>query len=113
MIGGRRIQGADLLQRMVAEIAQGTYDRIWVRGHTDSDPVSRPETLARFPGGNLELSVARANAVAAKLVEFGIPKKSLAVAGFGPNEPIAPNNTPENKRKNRRVEIFVLDGDKK
>jgi len=106
-------EGAELLQRMVAEIAQGSYERIWVRGHTDSDPVTRPETLSRFPGGNLELSTARAHAVAAKLVEFGIPKKTLAVAGFGPNEPIAPNNTPENKRKNRRVEIFVLDGDEK
>ncbi len=104
--------GADLLQRMVAEIGQGAYERIWVRGHTDSDPVSRPETLARYPGGNLELSVARAVAVSAKLVEFGIPKKSLAVAGFGPNEAISTNDSPENKKKNRRVEIFVLDGKK-
>ena len=46
-------EGAELLQRMVAEIAQGSYERIWVRGHTDSDPVTRPETLSRFPGGNL------------------------------------------------------------
>jgi flagellar motor protein MotB len=30
------------------------------------------------------------------------------VAGFGPAEPVAPNDTKENKRRTRRVEIYVL-----
>jgi flagellar motor protein MotB len=102
-------EGAELLTRMVNEISPGIYQRIWVRGHTDSDPVTKPETLARFPGGNLELSSVRAVSVAAKLIENGIPRDRLVVAGFGANEPVAKNDTAENKRKNRRVEIFVLE----
>ena len=104
-------EGGELLKRMVDEIAQGTYERIQVRGHTDSVPVVRPETIAKYPLGNLELSVARAVSVAAKMIELGIPKGKLAVAGFGPNEPISKNDTPENRRTNRRVEIFVLDAE--
>ena len=90
------------------EIASQPFERIWVRGHTDNDPVKKPATIEKFPHGNLQLSAARAVEVAALLADNGIPQDRLVVAGFGPTEPVAPNDQSENKRKNRRVEIFVL-----
>lgn len=102
--GGRRI-----LAELAAEIASRPYERIWVRGHTDADPVKRPETKLRFPHGNLELSAARAIETAVLLAAAGIDEKRIVVAGFGPNEPVARNDTVANKQRNRRVEIFVIE----
>jgi len=102
--------GKDLLLEMAKEINTHPYQRIWVRGHTDADPVVRPETKKKFPYGNIQLSAARALEVAAVLgTEGGIPSNKLVVAGFGPSEPVAPNTSATDKAKNRRVEIFVIE----
>ena len=104
--------GRALLLEMASEIRSRPYRRIWVRGHTDSDPIVKPETKKRFPRGNLELSSARAIEVAALLSAEGeIPTNKLVVAGFGSTEPVAANSSAENKRRNRRVEIFVIERD--
>ncbi len=99
--------GRQRLSSVAAEIQRRAHGRILVRGHTDSDPVSKPETKKRFPHGNLELSAARAIEVAAALTQHGVPARDVAVMGFGPYEPLRDNNSAENKRLNRRVEIFV------
>jgi flagellar motor protein MotB len=101
--------GRAILQKVAQQIASQPYQRIWVRGHTDSDAVKKPETVERFPHGNLELSASRAIEVAALLAATGVEEPKLVVAGFGPAEPVVPNSGAENKRRNRRVEIFVLD----
>ena len=102
--------GQKALGQVAAEIAALPHGRVWVRGHTDNDPIVRPQTLKRFPGGNLELSAARAVQVASLLVSTGqIPAADMVVAGFGPHEPIVANDSADNKRLNRRVEIFVQD----
>lgn len=75
---------------------------IRIDGYTDTDPI---KTVA-FPS-NWELSEARAKAVAALLrPELSKPDR-IAVFGRGADNPIAPNDTPENKAKNRRVEISI------
>lgn len=102
-------EGREILLKVAQQIASQPYQRIWVRGHTDSDPVSRPETVQRFPQGNLQLSASRAIQVAALLSSNGVARDKLVVAGFGPAEPVVPNQGAENKRRNRRVEIFILD----
>lgn len=99
--------GRQRLSSVAAEIQRRAHGRVLVRGHTDSDPVSKPETKKRFPHGNLELSAARAIEVAAALMQHGVPARDVAVMGFGPYEPLRDNNSAENKRLNRRVEIFV------
>jgi flagellar motor protein MotB len=100
--------GTKALMEISEEIAAQPHGTIWVRGHTDSDPVKKPATLERFPHGNLQLSAARAVAVGALLVESkSIKSSSVRVMGFGPHEPVAANNTADNKRMNRRVEIYV------
>ena len=76
--------------------------RIRIVGHTDSSPMKS----VRFPS-NFELSVERAKAVAAVLKTGLADPSRVEIAGKGPDEPIAPNTTPEGRAKNRRVEIFI------
>jgi chemotaxis protein MotB len=97
-----------LLEQVATDIRSATHGRIWVRGHTDSVPVARPATLKKFPHGNLQLSVARAIEVAAILTgPGGVSKDQVVVAGFGPTEPLTSNGTAEDRKMNRRVEIYV------
>ena len=102
-------EGREILLKVAQQIASQPYQRIWVRGHTDSDPVKRASTVERFPHGNLQLSAARAVEVGAVLGANGLAQDKLIVAGFGPSEPVVPNTSAENKRRNRRVEIYVLE----
>lgn len=102
-------EGRKLIEGMAKEIASQPYLRVWIRGHSDSDRVSKPATLQKYPNGNIELSGARALEVAMALKSAGMPEDKLAIAGLGASQPIASNDTPDGKAKNRRVEIFVID----
>lgn len=86
----------------IAEILKRFPDRdILVSGHT---------ALAGSPEGRQALSLERAMRVASLLKEIlGIEEKRLMVEGKGATEPLAPNDTPEGMRKNRRVEITILE----
>lgn len=72
-------------------------------GHTDSIPIRSKEFR-----NNLELSAARAINILRLFIKCGYNPKILSAEGRGEFEPIAPNNTPKNRAKNRRVE-FILD----
>lgn len=103
-------EGNRTLIEIAAEIAAAPHGEIFVRGHTDSDPVRKPETLQKFPHGNLQLSAARAVSVAAFLIEnSSLGGRDVVVMGFGSWRPVKPNSSAETKRMNRRVEIFVSD----
>ena len=105
-----RPEGRALVLRLASEIRSNPFGRVEVRGHTDSIPVKKPETLQRFPHGNLQLSAARAIEVAALLTGEGqVDPKKVIVSGFGPSEPLAGNDTAEHRSRNRRVELFILD----
>jgi len=102
--------GRTILLEVADDINSRPHGKVYVRGHTDSVPVRRPETLKKFPHGNLQLSAARAVEVGALLTSQGqVDGSRVVVMGFGPSEPVAPNDTEENRQKNRRVEIFVSD----
>lgn len=102
-------EGKKVLARVAASLRDGN-SLVSVEGHTDNVPVAKPETLERFPRGNIELSLARALAVWEFLAkEGGIPESRLSVAGFGPHRPRAPNDSDLNRWKNRRVEILVAE----
>ncbi len=101
-------EGTKALMEISNEIAAQPHGTIWVRGHTDSDPVKKAATLERFPHGNLQLSAARAVAVGALLIQTdSIKSAEVRVMGFGPHEPVVANDSAANKRLNRRVEIYV------
>ncbi len=69
---------------------------ITIEGHTDGDG---SESF------NQDLSQRRAEAVETALVERGVTGDALNPVGFGESQPVAPNDTPENKAKNRRVQF--------
>lgn len=102
--------GKRILDEVAADIKSRAHGKVYVRGHTDNLPVKRPETLARFPHGNLQLSAARAVEVGAFLSGQGqVDSARVVVMGFGPSDPVAPNDNEANRQKNRRVDIFVSD----
>ena len=81
--------------------------KLMVVGHTDSLKIARKDVKDRFHD-NFQLASARALAVADCLKKSGVPEQRIGVSGFGGHQPIASNETAEDRRRNRRVEIFVL-----
>lgn len=73
--------------------------QIELRGHTDSQGTQEY---------NQKLSESRAKAIVDYLVERGIDRKRLTSVGFGKNQPVANNATPEGRQQNRRVEYRVI-----
>jgi chemotaxis protein MotB len=57
-----------------------------------------------------ELTTARAVTVVKYLVSLGVPAGSLTAAGAGSFDPIGPNDSPEARERNRRIEIGILPG---
>lgn len=88
----------------IAEIIEPSNRLIRVEGHTDNVPISTPRYRS-----NWQLSTDRATNV----IMFWISKHPdlnarLSAAGYGEFHPVAPNDTPEGRARNRRVEIVVL-----
>ncbi len=121
-----RVSGAILFETAEATIQPQSYkllDEVYkvlsdnpdvgpvlIEGHTDNRG-SRPY--------NMDLSARRAKAVVDYLVKKGISRKRLKSAGYGFDRPVADNNTPIGRAKNRRTEFKLLkdeeakDGDAK
>ena len=76
---------------------------IQIDGHTDKIPIK----TQRFPS-NWELSSARAMAVVRQLVTSGFPTARLAAAGFGQFQPLDPRDDEISYRRNRRIEIKLI-----
>ncbi|MCP1726458.1 chemotaxis protein MotB [Natronospira proteinivora] len=87
----------------VAEVLEPFPNPIQVEGHTDNVPIETD----RFPS-NWELSAARAASVVHLFRDQGIQPMRLAVVGLGEYRPVASNETPEGRNRNRRVVLTVL-----
>ena len=99
--------GKDVLQK-VGEALKGYENKIIrVVGHTDTVPVAK-SLQDTFPT-NWELSVARATNVVRFMQEVGIPPDRMVPSGRAEYDPVAPNDTPEGRKKNRRIEIMLID----
>jgi chemotaxis protein MotB len=91
-----------LLSSLSATLKGGGYSII-IEGHTDNRPV-----LSGRYSSNWSLSSARAASVAEYMVQVvGVSPNQVIAQGRGPSVPIAPNDTPDNQRLNRRVEVIV------
>ncbi|NND89809.1 MAG: OmpA family protein [Granulosicoccus sp.] len=89
----------DKLQSVLDE----TNGRIIVSGHTDSVPIA----TSAYPS-NWVLSAARAASVVHHLSEINFTDPSrIEIRAFADTIPVAPNDTPDNRAKNRRIEISV------
>lgn len=98
-------ESIELLNK-VAKIIKEKFSIHYIRveGHSDSDAISNP----KFPT-NWELSSARACSVVRYLINaHGFNPKIFSAVGMADSAPVVPNDTPQNKLKNRRVEIIVL-----
>lgn len=85
----------NLLQRVQE---QGELRSITIVGHTDS---TGSASL------NRELSLARAVSVREFLIQQGVERTMITVAGAGADRPVASNNTAEGRAENRRVELHI------
>lgn len=91
-------KGVKALQQL-AGVLKGQQDiQILVEGHTDTDGSAEI---------NWDLSVSRATSVVKLLTREGVEPAIITAAGRGFYLPVAPNDTAENKARNRRVEIIL------
>lgn len=87
----------------VAAAIKGMNRQIRVEGHTDSLPFNRNGMT------NWELSSARASAVVRYLIQnHKFNPQSMYAAGFADTQPVASNETPEDRSMNRRVDVKIL-----
>ncbi len=89
---------------LVGEQIKDRPNHIRVEGHTDDHPIFTD----RFPS-NWELSTSRATSVVRYYIDYhDIDPTRVSALGYGEFRPIRPNNSPENRAKNRRVDIVLL-----
>jgi chemotaxis protein MotB len=101
-------EGFDVLRRVGAILKNVPDKTIRIEGHTDDIPIGQ-KIIEKYPT-NWELGAARA----ANVAEFfrkdvGIDPKRMSVVSYSMYRPIVPHTTKENRAKNRRIEIILLD----
>jgi len=98
--------GLQILGKVISILKDVRDKSIRIEGHTDDVPISR--ALAQRYPTNWELSAARAINVARYLQDQGIDPANLSAVAYGEWEPVATNDTPEGRAKNRRIEIVLV-----
>jgi len=94
--------------KKVGDALKGYEDKvIRIVGHTDNVPITK--SLQKVFPSNWELSVARATTVVRYLQEVGIPPERMVASGRAEYQPIASNDSAEGRKKNRRIEITLID----
>jgi len=104
-------QGKDILKDISDVIKDNPSLKVRVEGHTDDVPIH-----SNRYNSNWELSSARSLSVVQLLSkQTGIQPQNMSAVGYGEYRPIVPNSSPENRAKNRRIQIFVdyINDDKK
>jgi OOP family OmpA-OmpF porin len=91
-----RPAGLGILNEMAAALRKLGNKKVEVIGHTDADGPRE---------ANIALSRARAEAVRTYLGSQGIAPAMISTTGLGPDQPVAPNNTPDGRARNRRIEF--------
>lgn len=87
----------------IGQALEGVKGQVVVTGYTDNTPIKS----INFPS-NWHLSQARADAVKKILLDYISDNNRVRSEGRGSTSPVVPNDSPENKAKNRRVEITIF-----
>jgi len=96
-------QGKEILKDISDVVKNNSDLKVRVEGHTDDVPINSNRYRS-----NWELSSARSLSVVQLFSEqTGIQPQNMSAVGYGEYRPIAPNTSPENRAKNRRIQIFV------
>ena len=98
--GGAKLDmaGKALIDGLIGTLHGCPGTALHVAGHSDA---------SGHPGRNLTLSKHRARAVASYMIHKGIDAGRLVAIGYGDTKPVAPNDTRENRAKNRRIEVAI------
>ena len=96
-------EGKDALAQVTTVLKDLPNRNFQVAGHTDNVPIKSKKFRS-----NWDLSTARAVEVTNFMIGAGMEAKRLSAAGYADQSPVAPNDTPENMAKNRRIEITLV-----
>ncbi|MEK7792618.1 MAG: OmpA family protein, partial [Pseudomonadota bacterium] len=96
-------ENSSLTLQAVAQVIKDHDHQIHVEGHTDNLPIF----TENFPS-NWELSTARASSVIRLFIEQGVDAQRLTAIGYGEYKPVETNDSPEGRKRNRRVSIMIL-----
>jgi len=102
-------KGKVILDKVIPVFKTMKDSDIEVYGHTDNSPVM-PSLRGKF-STNRELSLARAVDVVNYLKEKGVSPDLLTATGYGADQPASPNDIPQGRARNRRIEILIVAGD--
>lgn len=97
--------GVEVVNKVAEGLGRIPY-QIVVAGHTDN--VGIGEALIEKYPSNWELAGARSASVIRALKTSGIPGRRLVAVSFGEHNPVATNETPEGRAKNRRIEFRIV-----
>jgi chemotaxis protein MotB len=100
--------GKQALNQYVPRLQSLQNAKVVVYGYTDNLPVG-PALQRSGIANNIDLSSRRADNVVAYFESQGINPNMISAKGFGDTHPVASNDTPDDRAKNRRIEI-VLEG---
>jgi chemotaxis protein MotB len=100
--------GQQALSQYVPRLQNLQNAKVVVYGYTDNLPVGPPLQRAGIKD-NIDLSSRRADNVVAYLRAQGVNPNIISAKGFGDTHPVASNDTPDGRAKNRRIEI-VMEG---
>ena len=95
-----------VLDKMLPTLSKLQNTKIVVGGYTDNEPVGA-ELKAKGVSSNLDLSAERAVSIANYLSSHGVKADLISAHGFGETDPVASDDTPEGRAKNRRVDITL------
>ncbi len=94
---------ADVIATL-ADMLNQYSNRCRVEGHTDNVPIKS----GAFDS-NWDLAAARATCLVKRLIQsYGIEPRRISATGYGEYQPIADNENPEGRSKNRRVDLVVM-----
>jgi outer membrane protein OmpA-like peptidoglycan-associated protein len=91
------------LERLAGILAKYPDTNILIEGHTDSTGTREH---------NIQLSERRANSVAHYLAQLNVQSSRFSVMGYGPDQPVAVNDTAQGRQENRRVDLAIMANDK-
>jgi chemotaxis protein MotB len=100
--------GKQALNQYVPKLQNLQNAKVVVYGYTDNLQVG-PALQRAGIANNIDLSSRRADNVVAYLESQGVNRNVISAKGFGDTHPVAPNDTPQGRAQNRRIEI-VLEG---
>ncbi len=99
--------GEATLDKIAPVLSTLTGQVIEIKGFTDNVPIG-PELKVKYPN-NIALSKVRAETVKNYLASKGVPLSAMTATGYGDAHPLASNDTPQGREKNRRVEIDIAE----